>query len=435
MLGVVVAFAIYGTFRVQKEREHIYAELARSAQERIDLIAQSVANLLVGYDYSNMESLVDRIVVQSDVKSVIVRNASGKVMASGQNYKASGDPSLRFEAVVLAEGLRVGSAELHVSTRRADEAASRVYFEVFAEEALFGLFVGTLLFFVTSRVIVRPVLRISDHMRDMLAGKDVGPMTDLGIDSQDEMGELARTFGSLNRKIASAQQQLRQRIDLAGSELMAANESLQQRSTELERRTRDLEKALGLVERLAVTDSLTDLRNRRYFDDSLASAFARAQRFGDCLCLLLLDVDHFKQINDSYGHAAGDLVLQTLAARFRERTRDTDIAARLGGDEFAFLLFRAEHADGVAFGEAMLAIARAAVFHFDGQEVRVGVSIGVACVNDEVRSIESLYGAADDALYEAKRRGRNQVVGYPFDSAAARRPKRTQRALAAKENV
>jgi len=171
-----------------------------------------------------------------------------------------------------------------------------------------------------------------------------------------------------------------------------------------------------LVEKLAVTDSLTELRNRRYFDDHLAAAFARAQRFDEPLCLLLADVDHFKEINDTFGHAAGDAVLQALAAAFRARMRNTDVAARLGGDEFAFLLHHTTVAEARVLAEDLLALAKNVRVSFEGKPLVVSLSIGVACTEGLTHSVEALYGAADEALYEAKRRGRDQVVCYPFVS-------------------
>lgn len=257
-------------------------------------------------------------------------------------------------------------------------------------------------------------------MKQILDSKFDTIPEELPVISHDEIGDLTRIFNNLNRTVFEAQQRLREKIDLAGSALMKTNEQLHTRSLELESRSQDLEKALDLVEKLAVTDSLTDLRNRRYFDDNLAGSFARAQRFNEPLSLILIDIDYFKNINDTYGHAAGDTILQTLASLFKSRTREADISARLGGDEFAFLLYRANREEGLAFSEALLAKAHQLQFFFHDQVVEIGLSIGIACNWDDIHSIEALYGAADEAMYEAKRRGRNQVVVYPFDHSVAK---------------
>ena len=416
VVGIVFAFTVIGAFRVHSEKQRITEEMRRSGVERSAMVAEAVANLLVGYDYSNMESLAERIVQQQDMQHVIIRNREGKVMVSRNKPSVPDQTTLSFESPVIFSSEKIGQVDLQISLARMEAEIYRTYLNVILEQAFFGLFLGLLIYFGASRVIVKPIARISEHMKDIINGKAESLPEELDIRSNDEIGDLARIFNNLNQKVFQAQQRLREKIDLAGSALMKTNDQLQQRSQELENRTQDLEKALTLLEKLAVTDSLTDLRNRRYFDDNLAATFARAQRFDEAICLILLDVDFFKQINDTYGHAAGDTVLQALARAFKTRTRETDIAARLGGDEFAFLLYRTQREEGIVFANAILAMLREMPFNFHDQEVTIGLSIGVACNRDDIHSIEALYGAADEALYEAKRRGRNQVVAHPFDT-------------------
>jgi diguanylate cyclase (GGDEF)-like protein len=414
--GIVSAFTVIGAFRVHVEKQQVIDEMRRSGQERVEMIAEAVTNLLVGYDYSNMESLTERIVQQQDVQHVIIRNSDGKVMVSRNKPGLPDLATLSFAAPVLFSGEKIGSVDLQLSLARMEAEINRTYRDVIVEQIFFGFFLGLLIYFAASSVIVKPIARISAHMKSIISSKDGAMLEELQMASHDEIGDLARIFNSLNRKVFDAQLRLREKIDLAGSALMKTNEQLQQRSQELEQRSLDLEKALSLVEKLAVTDSLTDLRNRRYFDDNLAAAFARAQRFNEPLCLILLDVDFFKRVNDTYGHAAGDTVLQTLARLFRSRTRETDISARLGGDEFSFLLYRTNREEGMLFAESLLKLAQDMDFTFHDQLVKIGLSIGLACNWNDIPSIEALYGAADEALYEAKRRGRNQVIAYPFDA-------------------
>ena len=412
--GIVFAFTIIGAIQVHIEKRRITEEMHHSGQERVEMIAAAVANLLIGYDYTNMESLAGRIMQQEDVQHVIIRNRDGKLMVSRNRPSVPEQATLSFKAPIFFSGEPIGKVDLQLSLAHMETEIDRTYRDVILEQAFFGLFLGVLIYFATSRVIVKPITRISEHMENIINNDDVLPEA-LQINSRDEIGDLARIFNNLNQKIFEAQQRLREKIDLAGSALMTTNKQLQQRTQELEQRSQDLEKALSLVEKLAVTDSLTDLWNRRYFDDNLAATFSRAQRFSEPLCLILLDIDFFKQINDTHGHAAGDTVLQTLARVFKSRTRETDILARLGGDEFSFLLYRTNHDAGILFAESLLAIARGLHFTFHDQPATVGLSIGVACNWDGIHSIEALYGAADEALYEAKRRGRNQLIAYPFD--------------------
>ena len=413
IIGTAIAVTAIGAVRVHEDKLRIVEDMRRSGEERVTTTAEALVNLLVGFDYTNMESLAERLVQQQDVRHVVIRNKTGKIMVTRSKPEDGLSETLPFQAPVYFDGRKIGSVSLELSLARMTKQIARTYREVILEQIVFGLILGVLIYFATSQVIVKPIRRISRHMQDLIDSDDhTASANALKISNRDEIGDLARIFCALNRKVHEAQQRLQEKVDLAGTALMDTNRQLQQRTEELEKRSQDLEKAMTLLERLAVTDSLTELRNRRYFDDTLNAAFARAQRSGEAVTLILVDIDHFKKINDTYGHAAGDAVLQRLAKLFKERTRETDIAARLGGDEFAFLLFHSDRQGSAAFADSILAETHQLRFVFDGAEVRIGLSIGLACSKDGIQSVEALYGAADEALYEAKRHGRDQVVVY-----------------------
>jgi two-component system cell cycle response regulator len=162
---------------------------------------------------------------------------------------------------------------------------------------------------------------------------------------------------------------------------------------------------LGEIERLATRDSLTGLANRRLFDESLRREAARSQRLGSPLSLLVLDVDHFKQVNDSYGHQTGDEVLCEVAEALVANTKNFDVAARYGGDEFVVLL------PGCSREDAM-GVAQRVRNEIAGQvgEAPVTISGGIATMPDNASDAERLMAAADTALYEAKRTGRDRVA-------------------------
>jgi diguanylate cyclase (GGDEF)-like protein len=163
---------------------------------------------------------------------------------------------------------------------------------------------------------------------------------------------------------------------------------------------------LGENERLATRDSLTGLANRRLFDESLQREVARAQRLSAPLSLLVLDVDHFKQVNDTYGHQTGDALLREVADALVANTKNYDVAARYGGDEFVVLLPGCSRDDAMRVAERVRkGIARAV------GEAPVTISAGVATVPDNANDAERLLAAADGALYEAKRTGRDKVAG------------------------
>lgn len=162
---------------------------------------------------------------------------------------------------------------------------------------------------------------------------------------------------------------------------------------------------LGEVDRLARHDGLTGLCNRQEFDAALEREFSRAQRAGDPLSVVLVDVDHFKAVNDTHGHQRGDEVLRQVGAGLEQLARREDVAARYGGEEFVVLLPGVDGAGATAFAERVRARLR------DGVDaVPITVSAGVACYPENAIDLDALVGRADAALYEAKRGGRDRVV-------------------------
>jgi len=166
----------------------------------------------------------------------------------------------------------------------------------------------------------------------------------------------------------------------------------------------------GIVERQALVDSLTGLANRRSIEETLRAEVARAVRFDESVCLVLADLDDFKLVNDRYGHAVGDEVLQAFAAVLEETARESDVAGRWGGEEFALVLGATDIAGGLRLAERARAALEARVVVLpDGTEIRVTASFGAAAFPD-VPERDLLLQAADSALYQAKRGGKNRVA-------------------------
>lgn len=172
--------------------------------------------------------------------------------------------------------------------------------------------------------------------------------------------------------------------------------------TELKRQERELI-------RLAWTDSLTDAMNRHRFMDLAGKEVERARRRNSELSLLLLDADHFKQINDKYGHAAGDAILKGLVERWTRSLRSHDLIGRIGGEEFSILLPEANAANAIRTANRLRKEIAEVPFAFEGQLLRVTVSIGVATLAAG-EDLPSLMQRADRALYRAKEAGRDEVI-------------------------
>jgi two-component system, cell cycle response regulator len=200
-----------------------------------------------------------------------------------------------------------------------------------------------------------------------------------------------------------------------------------ERCSETKRRIDALTAQASELQKLSTTDGLTQVHNHRYFQERLRDEFRRAQRYGDPLSLILVDLDHFKAVNDRHGHLAGDVVLREVAAALRHSVRDTDLLARYGGEEFAVLLPRTSVGGSLTVAERICRDVAALAVPLppgagggtDGV-LRVSASVGVSALPQRsLTSAELLFRAADEALYRAKREGRNRVCLAPQASLLA----------------
>ncbi|HEX7830221.1 MAG TPA: diguanylate cyclase [Thermoanaerobaculia bacterium] len=164
------------------------------------------------------------------------------------------------------------------------------------------------------------------------------------------------------------------------------------------------------LELLSITDGLTKLHNHRYFQDELFRAFEESQRYQRPLSLAMIDIDFFKKINDTYGHAVGDDVLKRAAKLYRESVRSTDLVARYGGEEFAVMMPETALQDAITFAEKIRHLLESTPLETQAGPVTATISLGVASVpHSRIHSAKELIIAADRALYRAKKNGRNQV--------------------------
>jgi diguanylate cyclase (GGDEF)-like protein len=166
------------------------------------------------------------------------------------------------------------------------------------------------------------------------------------------------------------------------------------------------------IHTLAIVDPLTGLSNRRAFTEFVDREIARSLRHASALSLVMVDIDHFKRINDEHGHLAGDAVLRELGRRLKPRIRREDMVARYGGEEFACVLTGTPRSGALVFAKAVHMLVSATPFPIEGGSLRVTLSMGVADVDGSTpTTVDELVARADARLYEAKRNGRNRIEG------------------------
>ena len=166
------------------------------------------------------------------------------------------------------------------------------------------------------------------------------------------------------------------------------------------------------IQKLAVTDSLTSTLNRRGMFQVGKHEFIRAQRYNRPVSVIFFDLDHFKKVNDTYGHDSGDQILSKIAAISKKSIREIDILGRYGGEEFLIILPEANAQEAFEIAERIRKEIAAFVFTINGTTLRITLSLGVAEINDEIQEIKELIKIADQAMYQSKQNGRNQTTQY-----------------------
>ncbi|MEG6513696.1 GGDEF domain-containing protein [Desulforamulus ruminis] len=211
-------------------------------------------------------------------------------------------------------------------------------------------------------------------------------------------------------EMESAQQELyeqRQALETANRELLTMQHQLRESNQELNQ-------AFLKMQDMAMTDPLTQLPNRRFFFTFMEQELSRVSRYNEAIALIMIDIDHFKKINDGYGHQAGDQVLQELAAILKNRKRASDVAARMGGEEFALVLPHTQLAAAVSLAVDLHELIQEHIFLRDSDApISVTASFGL-CVfsGSPYPDIDEIYQCADQTLYASKNAGRNSIHYY-----------------------
>lgn len=396
-----------GWMALQKEEQAVMAEIDRRGSDISRFVAKSLAYSVIGYDYHTVQLLLDAITSSADVDYAKVDSAKGNVMAESGNIAVPDEGGIvMFVEDIALNGDKVGKLTLGLSTRVTIKRLESQKYRLVTRECFIIMLIALGEFLALSYIIVRPVTLMSKSLNKSVDenGRFVGSLPVL---SNDEFGMLAEQFNQLSMQLNDANQRLQSKVDLADQQLRKTNEQLVKQSEELKCMNEEFK-------RMSLTDALTGLYNRRHFEELMETGISMSLRHGDPNSLILIDVDHFKNINDTYGHSAGDIVLKEVAHVLRSQLRKTDVLCRIGGEEFVCLCKRAGGREAMELAEKLRRIVEARTIEIRGQKIRVTVSAGVATIPDRnnTKTSDDFYRCADDALYRSKENGRNRVSHY-----------------------
>lgn len=383
----------------------------QSAQQTLSGLSTD-SSIVAAAIYSETNSLFATY-LRKDARNIIIPSYSHNYGYQVENGH------LHFYSPVVADGERIGTVYLRDNLQ---DFYSRLgvqgvtFLIVLLLSYLFALVVSSKL----QRMVSGPILNLARAARTISKNKDYALR--VKAESDDELGILVSAFNDMLTQIQDREEKLEKHrahleelVKKRTAELKAANRRLQDQAQRLEDlvsvRTAELHSLNEQLSHQVYHDSLTGLPNRSLFNDRLSQDLLNAQRRGQSLALLFLDLDRFKVINDTLGHATGDRLLCLAAERLRRVVRKGDTVARLGGDEFTVLLSTLESPNDAEKVAKKIIRLLEQPFYCDGNKLHVTTSVGIAIYPRDGTNSETLVKNADTAMYTTKQCGKN---GYRF---------------------
>lgn len=358
------------------------------------ILGESLAAPIAFNDSKSAETILSTLRWSSYIQQVVALDSTGQVFVSYPHQAESSidkKPSLKnyFSEVHVRKPIKINSQEigqLHLSATLHHIYEQLGRFIVFAFLALLiSSALGVLMLKRLQINIIQPIVGLTEHMR-LISATDNYALR-FHVDNRDELGELAAGFNTMLNKIQSHQTKL-------------DNELIRRKEAE------------NRLHQFAFYDSVTQLPNRHYFKERLENIVASALLHRLNCCVMLIDLDDFKNVNDTLGHHVGDELLLAVAQRLNQDLRNCDVLCRIGGDEFAMILENTQSTEQVEFIAKRIISKLSLPFLLSGKEIFIGASIGVSFCPGDTTDIPTLLRNADNAMYSAKNRGKNHCLIY-----------------------
>jgi len=404
---LLTALTVSGWMALQQEKQDTMKEINRRGSDISRFVAKSLSFSVVGYDYHTIQLLVDEITLSEEINYVKVVNAKGNTMAvAGSLLDREKGNQVVFNQDIQLEDEVVGTLTLGLSTESTIKRLESQKYSLFMREAFIILMIAIGEFLALSFIIVRPVSVMSKSLSASIdeSGRIIGKVP---VISSDEFGSLAEQFNKMSYQLNEANAKLQSRVDMSDKKLVQTNRQLLHQSEEL----RIINEKFR---QLSITDSLTGLFNRRRFEEYIETELALSLSEGEINSIIVIDLDHFKSINDSYGHPCGDAVLKAVSGILKSNLKKTDMLCRIGGEEFAAICRLADKSTAMEIAERMRRDIENKSITFSEHIINCTISIGIATSNESDKEFggETLYRYSDRAVYYSKETGRNKVTHF-----------------------
>jgi len=415
---LLISLGLSGWHSLRQQEARVLEETKNRGSDLSRFTAQSVAYGIVGYDYHSIQLLLDELVKSRDINYAKVTNSKGNVMAKAGHLSTQGDAWTYFEEDVIFDEAVVGKLNLQLDNSKIIARFTEQRNELILREILLILLMAISVYMALSYFIIRPICITSDKLRDSVNEDDLPDIT-LDYKENDELGYLFSHFSEIQGRLSETSNLLKSKVELANNEVKDKNIRLQKQTDELH----TINHKLKL---LSITDPLTELFNRRHFDILLRKEISYSQRHHMKVSLIIFDLDHFKKINDKYGHSVGDATLFSVAQTISSNVRDSDICCRVGGEEFAIICRETDMHEIRIVAEHLRSKLESNAIRSGQHEISITASFGMMTFSyqsGQSVSSDDIYHCADMAMYHSKQQGRNRISHYADITVDVERPK------------